>query len=497
MEERVAVAEAETAAAKEAAAAATAAAVPATAAPPPPPSVELKRAAEVARAEVAQIRKEVETERARFKRAIAESKRRLDAVSREKENSDAATATAQSAIEGLRAELSAVQQRATTAQRDAETAADELKDYKARAHALLKAKEVEIREAKSVALEEQSAALHSAEAAAAAAEAAAAAAQQELESVKRKAAEELTAAIEERDIAAAMLKKEAQAATTAAAAANRQYEQVKLRYESLETRTQLLQEQLNASTAAAADVQQLQNEIESLREQHTLLQESSATALHAKDVQLDAAKDSVAACQEQITSLQLVIDGFKAGAAARAAALHSSADTTANYQYNGDGSYDAFPASSLPSSSPTTAVTAAELKAKEEELIGARRYIGELQREVEDLEQEVHLHGKQASALKEAVRELQRELERVKLASTAVDMEYFKNVMLKLFETGEAESLLPVVSTVLKFSPAETSRCKKALEERTANYIAAVHGGSGSGGGAQEGMSSYFTNWMS
>ena len=34
-------------------------------------------------------------------------------------------------------------------------------------------------------------------------------------------------------------------------------------------------------------------------------------------------------------------------------------------------------------------------------------------------------------------------------------MEYFKNVMLKLYETGDAGSLLPVVATVLQARAAQ------------------------------------------
>lgn len=56
----------------------------------------------------------------------------------------------------------------------------------------------------------------------------------------------------------------------------------------------------------------------------------------------------------------------------------------------------------------------------------------------------------------------------------AVDMEYFKNVMLKLFETGQEESLLPVVATVMHFSPTEMDRCKVAMEGRKAKYAAAA-----------------------
>ena len=44
--------------------------------------------------------------------------------------------------------------------------------------------------------------------------------------------------------------------------------------------------------------------------------------------------------------------------------------------------------------------------------------------------------------------------------------------MLKLFETGEAESLLPVVGAVLQFSPAEMERCRAALHQRQAALAA-------------------------
>jgi len=45
-------------------------------------------------------------------------------------------------------------------------------------------------------------------------------------------------------------------------------------------------------------------------------------------------------------------------------------------------------------------------------------------------------------------------------------MEYFKNILLKLFETGEDESILPVVGTMLQFSPQELKRCQDAIASR-------------------------------
>jgi hypothetical protein len=40
-------------------------------------------------------------------------------------------------------------------------------------------------------------------------------------------------------------------------------------------------------------------------------------------------------------------------------------------------------------------------------------------------------------------------------------MEYLKNVVLKLLQTGEHEVLLPVLATLLKFSPVEVEVCRE------------------------------------
>lgn len=45
-------------------------------------------------------------------------------------------------------------------------------------------------------------------------------------------------------------------------------------------------------------------------------------------------------------------------------------------------------------------------------------------------------------------------------AGKAVDVEYLKNTLVQLFTTGEAEALLPVLSTLLAFSPDELRRCR-------------------------------------
>ena len=42
--------------------------------------------------------------------------------------------------------------------------------------------------------------------------------------------------------------------------------------------------------------------------------------------------------------------------------------------------------------------------------------------------------------------------------ANSVDMEYMRNTTLKLYDTGEAETLLPVYATILAFSKEEVGR---------------------------------------
>lgn len=65
--------------------------------------------------------------------------------------------------------------------------------------------------------------------------------------------------------------------------------------------------------------------------------------------------------------------------------------------------------------------------------------------------------------------------------------------MLKLFETGEEESLLPIVGTILQFSPAELDRCKEGLQHRRAHQNAALLEAAGE---ASANVTSYVSSWL-
>lgn len=94
---------------------------------------------------------------------------------------------------------------------------------------------------------------------------------------------------------------------------------------------------------------------------------------------------------------------------------------------------------------------------REEELAQSQRHIAALQDEIEELERENRLHSQQEAMLKDELRNMERSQKR-----GGVDMTYLKNVILKLLETGEVEALLPVVGTLLQFSPEEIKKCQQA-----------------------------------
>ncbi|XP_059067041.1 protein GRIP isoform X2 [Cryptomeria japonica] len=93
---------------------------------------------------------------------------------------------------------------------------------------------------------------------------------------------------------------------------------------------------------------------------------------------------------------------------------------------------------------------------REEELARCQRHIQALQEEIDELKHENQLRIKQEIAIKDEFRNMERERKR-----DGVDMTYLKNVILKLLETGEVEALLPVVGTLLQFSPEEIRKCQE------------------------------------
>lgn len=68
--------------------------------------------------------------------------------------------------------------------------------------------------------------------------------------------------------------------------------------------------------------------------------------------------------------------------------------------------------------------------------------------------------------LKDALREVDRSAARAAATGADLGADYLKSVLVKLYTTGDARALLPVVARVLHFGPADVAACTAALDER-------------------------------
>ena len=111
-------------------------------------------------------------------------------------------------------------------------------------------------------------------------------------------------------------------------------------------------------------------------------------------------------------------------------------------------------------------VEAAKLQASRDAFLDEYvQRIAELENEIQELQKEIAMREHLESVLKEELRKKEREEARSNLKGKDYDMEYLKNIVLKLLETGEYEVLLPVIATLLSLSPDEVERVKKAYKE--------------------------------
>lgn len=392
----------------------------------------------VSDAKYQQLKNEVEFERNRFKKALVELKRRNEALTKEKEEIHKAKTDLEIQIEALRAEAVAESRKAQEAKTLAEQTSSAFKEYKQRAHMLLKSKEDELKEGRSAVKEE-----FDKELADACAEKEKASKQvqeltEELETLKAEVAAKVHTAEKRYKDELAEVNRELEIHKEHARTSTRQYEQLRIRYDSYEDRYQSLKNELAEAKSSAS--RKDQSEMEGLK-----------MTLDRSEKERKSLEEVNEVMQGEIVDLKAIIQQLKLTLAMKSTTLQTTlGDVTPegiNVQQNGE-------------------IRDEDTQKLQEQLAAATRKVSAAEREVDDLEKEVALHSAQEKALKETVRDLQRELERIKLASKTIDMEYFKNILLKLFETGEEESILPVVGTILQFSPDELRRCQEAIMAR-------------------------------
>lgn len=84
--------------------------------------------------------------------------------------------------------------------------------------------------------------------------------------------------------------------------------------------------------------------------------------------------------------------------------------------------------------------------------------------EVADLQKELALHVEQEKVLKKALRDADRVREQQDTMIEKINMQYLKNTVMKLLETGESERLFPVLSQILEFNEMESESITKAMQ---------------------------------
>lgn len=235
----------------------------------------------------------------------------------------AAAAQAQASLAAGAARLAALEEEAADAWAARETAAVELREYKARAHALLARKDAELAGAAAAAREEGSAALAEAELRAERAEAAALAAREAAAAAREAAGAELAAEREATGAELARLRASLHEAVDAGEAARRAYAQLRLRYESLELRAAAAARELDEARAgadAAAD---------------------AARRLERSEAELASTREGAAAARAELETRVADLSERLEAEAREAAALRAAAApgrATANGEARGIGS---------------------------------------------------------------------------------------------------------------------------------------------------------------
>eukprot|EP01121_Diplochlamys_sp_Union-15-3_P005768 TRINITY_DN16106_c0_g1_i1.p1 TRINITY_DN16106_c0_g1~~TRINITY_DN16106_c0_g1_i1.p1 ORF type:complete len:381 (-),score=74.00 TRINITY_DN16106_c0_g1_i1:37-1179(-) len=99
---------------------------------------------------------------------------------------------------------------------------------------------------------------------------------------------------------------------------------------------------------------------------------------------------------------------------------------------------------------------------REQEVDVLKKQLLETKKLHDESEKMINLYVMQVKVLKEEIRKMDRDYKREN-----TDITYLKNVVLQYMITQEHESLVPVISTVLQFSPEEIASVKKARSQNS------------------------------
>ena len=369
----------------------------------------------------------------KLKKAVVELKKRNEALGAEQKAAEAARAAA---VDGLRmAETQLAAQQA--AQRaEVERATKALAEYKQKAHALLKAKDEEIKLGSRAIRETLEGELASEKAARRAAEEARKAAVEELGKTKSQIAGQLHEAELQQREQIKQLQKELELQASHAKNAATRLQQLQVRYDASQQRYESLKNSAMNGGESSRETGTNGDEAALAADTRQRLDE----ALHALDrarAEASASAQINGVLQEEVSNLKASVKQLRMTLAMKGSIKTPFSDFTADVPVSpfspaDDGAGTTNGRTSTNASATTS--TAAANTALQEKLTFAERKASAAERELDDLELEIKLRETQERALKDTIRELEGEIVRLKLTATndGVDIEYLKNILVQV-----------------------------------------------------------------
>ncbi|CAN6461881.1 unnamed protein product [Victoria cruziana] len=339
----------------------------------------------------------------------------------------------------------------------AKTRKKEFSSYKVRAHTLLQKKEAELSAAKETELiQALEAALKEAEKELAAATLDRDRAHQDLDDFRSKHNEEINARDKAISIAEKRINDMEANLSSVRSLHLSEKETWQQSLKNMEETWRLKCEALEAQVNEASE-KSLEEELESLKLQYKQLKEEHDSFRDIAEKMVDAKDKEIAKLLDEKDNLQRT--------------MLSRSQVVDNDKQQTDLMKQESPSSDATVAEQQILLLARQQALRDEQLAQSQRHILALQEEIEELEHENRLHSQQEAMLKAELRDMERKQKR-----EGIDMTYLKNVILKLLETGEVEALLPVIATLLQFSPEEIKKLQDTYKAIAASADIASSG---------------------
>jgi predicted nucleic acid-binding Zn-ribbon protein len=332
-------------------------------------------------------------------------------LTKAREEADGKVSDLEMEVEALKSDIVSEARKIAEASESRDYFKSALEDYKSRAQALLKSKEEELKNARAGASEQYEKELEEATNRSEMLEAELSKLKSQIEMSSSESTERLHALKQEYVAKVSALERDLKNATESAKAASRQYEHVKVRVESYEDRINSLKNQLDQARQELVEAQSTNWDAEKLKPEIANMK----TALVRVEKERNSLLEMKKVMEGEITDLQGTVKHLK-----RSLSLRASLPLPVDTSHDQAHAYDSGTDGVLSPQSSRGHVHSMEMDNTDmlnKDIALARKRISEAEQEIDDLEREVALRNTQEIALKDTVRELQRELERVKLAS--------------------------------------------------------------------------------